>query len=58
MNNMVKEPLCQTCNHKNVCVHKDDYLNMIKNLQDIFFKVPADKRDFMYLRDPDCRLYL
>ena len=53
----VRETLCSSCTHINVCAHKDDYLNMVKSLQEMFYKLPENKRDFMYLRDPDCKFH-
>ena len=53
----VRETLCSSCSHINVCAHKDDYLNMVKSLQEMFYKFPENERDFMYLRDPDCKFY-
>ena len=53
----VRETLCSSCSHINVCAHKDDYLNMVKSLQEMFYKLPENKRDFMYLRDPDCKFH-
>lgn len=42
---------------RNVCAHKDDYLNMVQSLQEMFYKFPDNEREFMYLRDPDCKFY-
>ena len=57
MDEAVREILCSSCSHRNVCAHKDDYLNMVKALDDMFYKFPENERDFMYLRDPDCKFY-
>ena len=57
MDGGARETLCSFCSHINVCVHKDDYLNMVKSLQEMFYKFPENERDFMYLRDPDCKFY-
>ena len=57
MDGAVRETLCSSCSHRNVCAHKDDYLNMVKSLQETFYKLPDNERDFMYLRDPDCKFY-
>lgn len=57
MDGAVRETCCSTCSHGEVCVHKDDYLNMIKSLDEIFYKFPKNEREFMYLRDPDCKFY-
>ena len=53
----VRETLCSSCSHRNVCAHKDDYLNMVKSLEEMFYKFPDNEREFMYLRDPDCKFY-
>lgn len=53
----VRETLCSSCSHRNVCAHKDDYLNMVKSLQGMFYKLPENRKDFMYLRDPDCKFH-
>lgn len=55
MDEGVRETLCSSCSHRDVCTHKDDYLNMVKYLQETFYKLPENERDFMYLRDPDCK---
>ena len=57
MDGGVRETLCSSCSHRNVCAHKDDYLNMVKSLQEMFYKFPENERDFIYLRDPDCKFY-
>lgn len=57
MDGAVRETLCSSCSHINVCAHKDDYLNMVKSLQEMFYKFPENEREFMYLRDPDCKFH-
>ena len=57
MDGAVRETFCSSCGHINVCAHKDDYLNMVKSLQEMFYKLPENERDFMYLRDPDCKFH-
>lgn len=57
MDGAVRETCCSTCSHRDVCAHKDDYLNMIKSLEEIFYKFPENERAFMRLRDPDCKFY-
>ena len=57
MDEGVRETLCSSCSHRNVCAHKDDYLNMVKSLQEMFYKFPKNEIEFMYLRDPDCKFY-
>ena len=57
MDEGVRETLCSSCSHRDVCTHKDDYLNMVKSLQEMFYKFPENERGFMYLRDPDCKFY-
>ena len=57
MDGGARETLCSSCSHINVCAHKDDYLNMVKSLQEMFYEFPENEREFMYLRDPDCKFY-
>lgn len=57
MDEGVRETLCSSCSHRNVCSHKDDYLNMVKSLQEMFYKFPENEREFMYLIDPDCKFH-
>ena len=57
MDEGVRETLCSSCSHRDVCTHKDNYLNMVKSLQEMFYKFPENERDFMYLRDPDCKFH-
>lgn len=57
MDGAVRETCCSTCSHRDVCAHKDDYLNMIKSLEEMFYKFPENERVFMRLRDPDCKFY-
>lgn len=57
MDEGVRETLCSSCIHRHICTHKDDYLNMVKSLQEMFYKFPENEREFMYLRDPDCEFY-
>ena len=53
----VRETLCSSCSHRDVCAHKDDYLSTIKFLDEMFYKFPENERAFMRLRDPDCKFY-
>ena len=57
MDEAKRETLCSSCSHRNVCVNKNYYLNMVKSLQEMFYKFPDNEREFMYLRDPDCKFY-
>lgn len=57
MDGGVRETLCSSCGHRDVCAHKDNYLNMIKSLQVMFYKFPENEREFMCLRDPSCKFY-
>lgn len=57
MDGGLRETLCSSCGHRDVCAHKDDYLHMVKSLQEIFYKFPENERGFMALRDPDCKFY-
>lgn len=52
-----EEILCRSCSHKDVCAYKDDYLNMVNSLVDIFYKSNKNDREFMDFRDPRCRFY-
>lgn len=53
----VRETLCSSCAHRGVCAHKDDYLNMVKSLEEVFYKFPDVERDFMHFRDPGCKFH-
>lgn len=57
MDGAVRETCCSSCSHRDVCAHKDDYLSMIKSLEEMFYKFPENERVFMHLRDPDCKFY-
>lgn len=57
MDGKVREILCSSCIHSKVCSHKDDYQNVLKSLQDIFYKFPENKREFIHLKDPDCKFH-
>ena len=57
MSEEVRETLYSSCSHRNVCAHKDNYLNMVKSLQEMFYKFPDNEREFMYLRDPEYKFY-
>ena len=57
MGEAVRETLCTSCSHRDVCAHKDDYLNMVKSLEEIFYKFPENEREIMRLRDPECKFY-
>lgn len=47
MDGAVRETLCSSCSHINVCAHKDDYLNMVKSLQETFYKLPENEREIL-----------
>lgn len=51
----VKEILCSNCLHCQVCAHKNDYLNMVKRLEELFYSIPEEERVAMNFRDPDCK---
>lgn len=53
----VRETLCTSCNHRDVCSHKDDYLAMLKSLEETFNSFPKEEKDFMVMRDPECKFY-
>lgn len=55
MDGAVRETCCSSCSHRDVCAHKDDYLNMVKSLDEMFYKFPENERSFMRLRDPACK---
>lgn len=57
MDGVVIEICCSTCIHGDVCAHKEDYLNMVKSLDEMFYKFPENERSFMRLRNPDCKFY-
>lgn len=57
MDGAVRKTLCSSCSHINVCANKNYYLNMVKSLQKMFYEFPDNERDFMYLKDPDCKFY-
>lgn len=57
MDEGVRETLCSSCCHRYVCAHKNDYLNMVQSLQEMFYKFPKNEREFMYFEDPDCKFY-
>lgn len=49
MDGAVRETLCSSCSHRDVCTHKNDYLNMVKSLQEMFYKFPENEREFSIL---------
>lgn len=57
MDGGAREILCSSCSHINVCANKNYYLNVVKSLQEMFYVFPDNERDFMYLKDPDCKFY-
>ena len=57
MDEGMEEILCVSCSHKDVCAYKDDYLNMVNSLVDIFYKSNKNDGEFMDFRDPRCRFY-
>lgn len=57
MDGGVRETLCSSCSHRDVCAHKDDYLNMVKSLEEMFYNFPENERAIMTLIDPHCKFY-
>lgn len=57
MDGGVRETCCSSCSHRDVCAHKDDYLSIVKSLEEIFYKFPKNEREIMCLRDPECKFY-
>ena len=45
MDGGARETRCSSCSHRDVCAHKDDYLNMIKSLEEMFYKFPENERE-------------
>lgn len=68
MNNTAKESLCTHCNHRDICVYKDDYFSILKAVSETIVKQPCsdDKKvsfkkvtDFDFIGDitVSCRHY-
>lgn len=57
MDGGMEEVLCRSCSHKDVCVYKDVYLNIVNSLVEAFYKSNKNDREFMDFRDPLCRFY-
>lgn len=55
MNTGVRETLCSKCLHCQICSHKENYLNMVKRLEELFYSVPEKDRSNMTLQDPACK---
>lgn len=63
----VKETLCTYCDHREVCVHKLDYLNILKAIKDVTVakETPYGKEPYRRVADYDfiseisigCRYY-
>lgn len=50
MNNVVKEPLCTHCTHSDVCMHKNDYLSILKAVSEV--TVAGNRLDnFDFIKD-------
>ena len=47
MDEAKRETLCSSCSHRNVCVNKNYYLNMVKSLQEMFYKFPDNERVYV-----------
>lgn len=57
MDGGMEEIFCSSCSHKDVCVYKDVYLNMVNSLVETFYKSNKNDIEFMDFRDPLCRFY-
>lgn len=56
MINGVRETSCMGCLHREVCVYRGKYLDMVKHLQEEFVDYMTDEnRSFMAFKDPDCK---
>lgn len=54
--NAVRETACTNCMHKDVCQHREDYLDMIKRLEEVYASFsPSRGTTFMEFVDPVCR---
>lgn len=45
MSERVKETLCTSCEHREVCVHKLDYLNILKAIENARVSVVKETQD-------------
>ena len=49
MGEAVRKTICDSCIHRHVCAHKDDYLSMVKALEEVFHRFPKDATGHMIL---------
>lgn len=54
MKNNIRETACEACMHASVCMHKNNYLDMVSRLKDAFHSVPIQKRDGISFQNPIC----
>lgn len=50
-----RETACSGCLHRKVCAHKDNYLNILQRLEELFYSIPEEERAIITFRDPDCK---
>lgn len=57
MDREVREVICNHCSHRYVCVYKDNYLDMINKLENLFYSIPENKREVISFTYPSCKFY-
>lgn len=46
---------CDRCHHSMVCSYKNDYLNALNKLEEVFYSISESNRSGIIFRNPDCK---
>lgn len=55
-NDQIKEIICDTCSHREVCSIKQKYLKMVNDLRMVFYNFQIIPDQF-HFQDPKCTAY-
>lgn len=58
MAEVARETMCASCIHRSVCAHKENYLEVIKTLEDTFDEFREDVKAHINIIDPVCKHHM
>lgn len=50
-----RETICSSCTHCLVCQYKNDYMDTLHKLENVFYGIPKENRDGFDFKDPGCK---
>ena len=57
MSGAVRETMCTSCIHREVCLYKQTYLEYLMACEKMYEDYPVDRSSFIEVSDPNCIHY-